>query len=561
MPTIDIKKKDLEKLIGKKLSISRLEDSLSLAKAELKEYDPKTDELKVELTDSNRPDLWSIEGIARQIRNYLSGKPEKYPFFGLKKKPVREIMVSGEMKKVRPYIAACAALGLWMNKDFLIQMIQTQDKLSDIYGRKRKMVSIGIYELDRIVFPVSYRLAEPEEVSFTPLGMDEDMNLKEILDRHPKGMAYGSIVRPFRKYPVLIDSNDQALSFPPIINSREIGEVKTETKNILIEVTGTDLRMVILALDILSVNLYDRGAEIEPVLISYPYQTEFGKKIITPHSMVEPLKVKSEEFVSALGEMMSSKEIKKYLELYGHRVSAGRDSLTIIYPPYREDIMHPVDIIEDVAISKGYGSFRPEMPKQFTVGSLSEIEKLSDYIRDYMVGAGFQEIVSNILGSPEEFIEWMGSDEKLIEIENVMSRSYSVVRNRILPSLLKVEASSSKAFYPHRIFEVGDVGIYDLTENLGSKTGLNLGALISHPEVSFSEIHSYLDLLFYYLGVSYSLEPAEHPIFMPGRCGNIMVEGKSLGLIGEINPYILERWQITMPCSAFEINLDSLLLK
>jgi phenylalanyl-tRNA synthetase beta chain len=561
MPTIDIKKKDLEKLIGTNLTISRLEEYLTLAKAELKEYNSGTDELKVELSDSNRPDLWSVEGIARQIRGHLAEKPASYPFFVARKKPVREIKVSRDIKEVRPYIAAFAALGLCMNEESLVQMIQSQDKLSDIFGRKRRMVSIGIYELDRIAFPVDYRIAEPEEVSFTPLGMDEGMNLKEILERHPKGITYGPVVESFKKYPVLIDSHSQVLSFPPIINSRETGEVKTGTKNILVEVTGTNLRMVLLAINILSVNLYDRGAGIEPVLISYPYQTDFGKKIITPHSMVESLKVGPEDFVRALGERMSSGEIKKYLELYGHRVSAGRDSLTINYPPYREDIMHPVDIIEDVAISKGYGSFSPEMPKQFTVGSLSEIEKLSDHVRDYMVGSGFQEIVSNILGSSEEFIEWMGIDERLIEIENVMSRSYSVVRNRVIPSLLKVEASSSKAFYPHRIFEVGDVGIYDPSENLGSRTGLDLGALISHPEVSFSEIHSYLDMLFFYLGVSYRLEPANHPIFMPGRCGNIMAEGKSLGLIGEINPVILDRWQIAMPCSAFEINLESLLLK
>ncbi|MEK6692565.1 MAG: phenylalanine--tRNA ligase subunit beta [Nitrospirota bacterium] len=560
MPTIDIKKKDLEKLVGKKLTISRLEDSLTLAKAELKEYNTGTDELKVELSDSNRPDLWSVEGIARQIRGHLAGKPASYPFFATKKKPVRKIKVSRDMKEVRPYIAACAALGLRMNEESLVQMIQSQDKLSDIFGRKRRMVSIGIYELDRIVFPVDYRLAEPEEVSFTPLGMDERMNLKEILERHPKGITYGPVVGAFKKYPVLIDSHRQVLSFPPIINSRETGEVKTGTKNILVEVTGTDLRMVLLAINILSVNLYDRGAGIEHVLISYPYSTDLGNKIITPHSMLEPVKISIKEITKTLGEDMPPREIRKHLESYGHKVSIRKDSLFVHYPPYRDDIMHPVDTIEDVAISKGYGSFKPEMPQRSTLGGLSRIELFSDLIRDFMVGSGFQEIVSNVLGSSEELIEWMGVDEKLIEIENIMSRSYSVVRNRILPFLLKVEASSSKAFYPHRIFEIGEVGVYDPSENLGSKTGLNLGSLISHSEVSFSEIHSYLDLLFYYTGFSYRLEPAEHPIFMSGRCGNIIVEGRPLGLIGEISPVILDRWQISMPCSAFEINLDSLIL-
>lgn len=558
MATIDIKRSDLERLIGRKLTRSALEEYLTLAKAELKEFNAETGELKIELSDSNRPDLWSAEGIGRQIRVYLSKRPTSYPFFNQRKKPSREIHVSKEMRHIRPYIAACAALGLRINEDFLVQMIQAQDKLSDIYGRRRRMVSIGIYELGKIFFPVNYRLVEPKSVSFTPLGMDERLNLSEILDRHPKGVTYGSIVRPFDKYPILIDSHDQVLSFPPIINSREIGEVKTGTEDILIEVTGTDLRMVTLAINILSVNLYDRGARIEPILISYPYQTAFGKKFFTPYSMIEPMKVPVMEFSKTLGEKIRPGEIKRYLERYNHKVSISRDSFTVYYPPYRDDIMHPVDIIEDLAISKGYSSFKPEMPRQSTVGGLSKMELFSDLVRDYMVGSGFQEIVSNILGSPEDFKEKMGVNERLIEIENFMSLSYSVLRNHVIPSLLRVEEVSSKAFYPHRIFEIGEIVVYEPAENLGSKTQLNLGALASHPTVSFSEIHSFLDLLFYYLGISYRLEPAEHPIFMPGRCGNIMVEGKSLGLIGEINPEVLDRWKITMPCAAFEVNLDSL---
>src|SRR5512137_1211844 len=173
MPTIDIKKSDLDKLIGKKLSIEALEKHLMLAKAELKEYTAATDDLKVELSDSNRPDLWCAEGVARQIRLALTGKPEEYPFFKPGRKATRIINVAREMKGVRPYIAACTVQGLRMNDDVLAQMIQSQDKLAEIFGRKRSTVSIGIYELDRIMFPVEYRLADPASVSFIPLGMEE----------------------------------------------------------------------------------------------------------------------------------------------------------------------------------------------------------------------------------------------------------------------------------------------------------------------------------------------------------------------------------------------------
>jgi len=559
MPTIDIKKKDLDGLIGKKLTIAVLEKHLMLAKAELKEYNADTDDLKVELSDSNRPDLWCAEGVARQIRMALSGKPEEHPFFKPGRKATRVIKVAKEMQAVRPYIAACTVQGLRMNIDVLAQMIQSQDKLAEIFGRKRSTVSIGIYELEKIMFPVEYRLAGPDEISFTPLGMEEKLTLGQILERHPKGIQYGDIVKPFKKYPVLLDSMRHVLSFPPIINSTEIGEVKTRTSSVLVEVTGTDLRMVNLTLNILAVSLFDRGADIDPVLVEYPYSTEMGKNVTFPRESRSSIKLSLERFSRALGEDVTLADLKKRLASYGHHVQGSKGSVTITYPPYRDDIMHAMDVVEDYAISRGYESFEAVMPQQSTVGGLSRIELLSDTVRGHMVGAGFQEFVSNILCSREEMEDGLAADDKLVEVENVMSLAYSVLRNRVLPSLLNVEAASSKAFYPHRTFEVGEVAVHDRKANMGTRTDLNLAALISHPTANFSEMHSTLDVLLYYLGVEYKLEPAEVPFFLKGRCGKVVVKETVIGVIGEVRPEILEHRQIAMPCAAFEINLNRIL--
>jgi phenylalanyl-tRNA synthetase beta chain len=559
MPTIDIKKKDLDSLIGRKLPVEALEKKQMLAKAELKEYNAETDDLKVELSDSNRPDLWSAEGVARQIRISFSGKPELYPFLKKGKKPVRVIRVAKDMKGVRPFIAACAAVGVRMNDDVLAQMIQSQDKLSEIFGRKRTTVSIGMYELDRIEFPVDYHLAEPSSLSFTPLGMQERLTLAQILERHPKGIAYGGIVKPFPKYPVLTDSRGDVLSFPPIINSIEIGLVKTTTRNILVEVTGTDLRMTALTLTILASNLFDRGATIEPVLVQYPYATEFGTRVTFPVNTSAAMKLPLSRFNAALGEEIALADLKKRLGAYGLTVSGTAKMLSVSCPPYRDDILHPMDLVEDYAISRGYDAFEPVLPRESTVGSLSAIELLSDSARDCMTGAGFQELTSNILCSREELEDVLGPGERLVEVDNVMSLAYSVLRNRALPSLLNVEAASSKAFYPHRIFETGEVSVIDPASNMGTRTNLNLAALIAHPGANFSEMHSTLDILLYYFDVAYRLEPALHPLFLPGRCGKVLAGETELGFIGEVRPEVLERRQITMPCAGFEINLDRIL--
>jgi len=559
VPTIDIKKKDLDALIGRKLSIEALEKHLMLAKAELKEHNAATDDLKVELSDSNRPDLWSAEGVARQIRSMLTGKADEYPFFRPGRKATRVIRVSKDMQKVRPFIAACTAQGLRMNEDVLAQMIQSQDKLAEIFGRKRSTVSIGIYELDKIMFPVDYRLAAPGEISFTPLGMEEKLTLGKILERHPKGIQYGGIVKPFGRYPVLLDSMGHVLSFPPIINSAEIGEVKTSTRHVLVEVTGTDQRMVALTLNIIAVSLYERGAEIDPVLVASPYATEMGKNITFPRDTSSPVAVAVERFSRALGEEVAVADLKKRLVSYGHAVKAMKGKVTVTPPPYRDDILHPIDVIEDYAVSRGYDSFDAVMPRQSTVGGLSPLELLSDTARGHMVGAGFQEIVSNILCSREELADALAPGAGLVEVDNVMSLAYSVLRHSLLPSLLNVEAASSKAFYPHRTFEAGEVAIPDQAENLGSRTDLHLGALLSHPAANFSEMHSTLDVLLYYLGIEYRLEPAEHPLFLAGRCGKVVAFSGELGFIGEVKPEVLERRQITMPCAAFEIDLQKVL--
>ena len=173
-------------------------------------------------------------------------------------------------------MAACTATGYRVTQDGLAQLIQTQEKLAEMFGRKRRTVSIGLYRLAAIEFPVIYDLVKPDEASFTPLGMDTVMTLGEMLLVHPKGLEFGGILAGHDRLPFLCDAKRQALSFPPIINSREVGEVRVGDDALFVEVTGTDLSMVILTLNIFAANLADRGAVIEPIEVRYPYKTALG---------------------------------------------------------------------------------------------------------------------------------------------------------------------------------------------------------------------------------------------------------------------------------------------
>ena len=565
MPTISINRKDFGQLVGRPTDAAEQLDAwLPLVKAELKDQDSDSGEIRLELHDSNRPDLWSCEGIARQIRIKLQGAASPYPFFKPTPRPKRRLQVLQGLERVRPYIAACTAVGYRMTGEGLAQLVQTQEKLADIFGRKRRTVSIGLYRLPQIVFPVTYTLVKPEEVRFTPLGVEEKMSPREILTVHPKGLEYGPILAGHDRLPLLMDEERQVLSLPPIINSREIGEVRVGDRELFVEVTGTDLLMVLLTLNILAVNLADRGATIEAVEVAYPYATELGKTVRTPFNFQKARSIPIKTIEDALGVSLGAERIRQALLAYGYEASATKDrvSISVKIPPYRNDLMHPLDVVEDVAISRGYGEFTPIMPSQFTVGSLSRLEEMSDRVRDMMVGMGFQEIISNIMASRQELIDRMrlaGSDwDRIVEVENVMTQAFSCLRQWITPSLLRVEAASSRAFYPHRLFEVGEVAVPDATEGTGVRTLMVLGALIAHADANFSEAHSCLDLLLFYLDRPYTLEPISHRAFLDGRAGRIVSNGRAVGLIGEMHPEVLEHWQVSMPSVVFELEVDAL---
>lgn len=569
MPTISISKSDLESLVtvpGKPwtVSVDQLEDWLALVKGEVKGYQAETGELRIELQDSNRPDLWCCEGIARQIRIKREGTLKPYSFLFERPRQLKRLLVAPELESIRPYVVACAAKGYQVTEQGLAQLIQTQEKLADIFGRKRKTVSIGLYRLEPIRFPITYEAVNPNDVRFTPLGVETAMTLSEMLAVHPKGVEYGAILAGQPLVPFLRDSAHQPLSFPPIINSREIGEVCIGDDQLFVEVTGTDIAMAVLALNIFAVNLADRGATIEPVAVHYPYDTSLGKRVVTPCMLNRPRSIAIETIERALGQRLEVDTVKEALESYGYQVSAKGKAVSVQLPPYRQDLMHAMDVVEDVAMSLGYGTFLPEMPSQFTVGGLSRLEQISDRVRDLMVGLGFQEIISNILGSPDAYRNAMRLEGtpwgRMVEVANVMSANFSCLRQWILPSLLRVEAASARSFYPHRLFEAGEVAIPDPTHELGSRTESILGALIAHASAHFSELHSCLDSLLYHVGITYTLEPTSHPSFLEGRVGKVVVSGTMLevGLIGELHPEVLERWQIAVPVTAFEINLSRL---
>ena len=563
MPTITIRRKDLTRLVGRALSVDALGDLLPLVKGELKEVGADGDELKVELNDSNRPDWWCVEGIARQLRLHRSpgaGRPLRVRR-SRGRRP--EIRVERPVLPIRPYLGACVARKIPIDAPLLEQLIQTQEKLAEIFGQKRRTLSIGYYRLDPLKFPLTYTAVKPTGAVFVPLGMEQPLTLEAILDEHPKGREYGHLLQGAPLLPYLKDAAGQPLSFPPIVNSREVGEVRVGDRHLLVEVTGTDLRLVILLINLLAQNLADRGATIEPVEVVYPTATPYGRRVAMPRDIATPVTLQREALCAVLGEQLPDREVARALRQAGHRIVAARGGWRVTPPPYRGDLMHPVDLVEDVAMVRGYHRLAPELPTAFTVGGVTARTQDEEQIRHWMIGLGFQEVLTNILGSRSDLADKMGIEEPMVEVDNALSQQFAALRQWLVPSLLRVEAASAHAFYPHRIFEVGEVATVAIAPGgtRRCRTDLHLAALLAAPAAAFSELHSALELLMLEAGLTYRLVPAAHPTFLEGRVGRIVLDQRGAdqlvaGWIGELSPAVLERWKIAMPCVAWELDLS-----
>ena len=554
MPTIDVDYAELQKMLGidLKREPEKIDDVLAFAKAEVKLFDEKTGMMSVEIKDTNRPDIWNIEGLVRTLRGFLGiEKGLKHYSVG---KSAAEVFVDRRLKHIRPYIGCSIVKDLKLTDSIIRGIMQLQDKLDHTYGRNRRRTSIGLYNLDLMKPPLSYTVAKPTEASFVPLGFQKKMNLRQILDEHPKGTEYGPIVRPHAVYPIFLDSEKQILSFPPIINSNDLGKITEETKNILVEVTGTVHETVLNTLKIVTLSLIDRGGKAHSTTVHYE---EDNLIEITPSFETTEMNLEVEYTNKTLDLDLTARQIGELLGKAGYGVKkTAKDSVTVQIPCFRIDIMHPIDIVEDVAIAYGYNNIKPFWRKLPTTGGARPEQAFLDTARELMIGLGFQEILSYNMTNPENLFTKMNmKKQKTIEIANPKVQTLTCLRNWLLPGLMEFFSCNLHIEYPQKIFELGPVTGLDAKAETKTRDVDTLAAAVSHGSASFTEIKSVIDALFMNLGLQWQIKETMHPSFIEGRAGIVTVEKTEVGFIGEVHPQVLQNWSIENPVAGFEIKM------
>ena len=551
MPSIEVSLRDMERLLHRRIFPDEMWKLAATAKCEVDNIDGDT--VKLDAKDTNRPDLWSAEGIAREIRVRHRGLG--LPTYRASK-PTLDVLVDSSVRAVRPYTACSVVVDLHLDQAALSQMIQLQEKVASNFGGGRRDVAIGVYDLGTIRPPIKYTTVDPEGVKFVPLDFKEEMTPREILDKHPKGKEFGHLLASAKRYPMFIDSAGEVMSVPPIINSNFSGKVTEETRKAFIECSGFNLDRLSTALNVVSTALAERGASIGQVRVRYRDRT-----ITTPDFRPKKAKLILSHFRKISDLQVSSAQALGLLRRSGYRVlSRKADKVEVLYPAYRQDIMHERDLIEDMLITYGYDRIQPQRPKLPTVGASSRIERFSSLLERLMIGLGFQQILSYTLTSRSSLFTQMNlGDQPVMEIDNPVSSNWSVFRNWLLPCVVEFLSANTHVDYPQNVFELGDVTIPDSTRETRATDRRKLACATSSAEAGYQDVASVLDATMSNLGFAYDLRPSVHPSFIRGRGADIVMKGDIIGVVGEISPQVLEHWKIEVPVSAFEVDVTRLM--
>ncbi|MFO8016631.1 MAG: phenylalanine--tRNA ligase subunit beta [Candidatus Woesearchaeota archaeon] len=544
MPTITLNKKVFERLVGRKMPAGELKETISYIGTDLEGIEGN--EIHVEVFP-NRPDMLSEQGFARAISSFTGIKKGLRGYKA--KKSGEKVIIDRSVSKVRPYTACAIVKNLDFDDEKIKELVEIQEKLHMTYGRKRKKAAIGIYPYEKIKPPIRFMASPPKEIRFRPLESEKEMDAAQVLRDTSAGREYGGLLEGLDKYPFFIDSKGNILSMPPIINSHTTGKISEDTKEVFIECSGFDFNVLSVCLNIIVTALADMGGEIYSMELEY-----CDTKRRTPDLEPRRIKVNPRYINSLLGLNLKEKDIKDCLERMGYGYSKG----TALVPPYRADVLHQVDIVEDIGIAYGYKNFNEEIPKVATTAREDPFNIFKGRIADLLTGLGMIETSTYNLIDKKTQTKDCGLDVEVVEIIDPVSRDYNSLRFWMIPSLLNVLKNNKHNEFPQRIFEIGSVFKRSDKEESGVSEAARLGVLLCGSKADFTDIMQVADYIMRMLGAEYEVMETQFPPFIEGRAGRIAVNGKKVAYIGETHPAVLERFDIETPVAALELNLTDL---
>ncbi|ADB62485.1 phenylalanyl-tRNA synthetase, beta subunit [Haloterrigena turkmenica DSM 5511] len=569
MPTVDIDPDELRGLTGREeKSDDELKDDLFGLGLE---FEGRTEDGEFELEFApDRLDRLSVEGVARSMRyHYGDSRGVHVPSTN---SADWTIEVDDSVPDERPYVTGAVIRDVDLDDEALESLIQLQEKLHATMGRKRAKGAIGVHDLtmlkgrsatDESEPTIEYVGLEPDADTFVPLDSDREMTPAEVLEDHQTGQTYADLVSEYERYPAIYD--DLGLfSFPPVINGRRT-EVSTDSRDLFVEMTGTDQWTIDKMLNIVCYALAARGATLEDVEVEYP-----DREIVRPDLSTKTKTVAHDRIETILGIGLDPEEVIDLAERSGLEAEREEDDGNLVYdvtiPPYRVDVLHPLDVIDDLGRAYGFNDLEPTYPDVGTVGGRHERSRLERAARTQLVGLGFEDLLNFHMINEEENYERMdvepdadvyGAGEPAT-IKEAYSEDYTMLRTWTMPSLLMVLERNTHRSYPQHLSEIGFTARVDERENTGVGENRHVGAVLASHEAGYEDAKARLQALAENFDVDLETPPTDHPTFIPGRTAAVVIDGEEVGVIGEVHPKVLVEHDLEVPVAAFEFDLEAL---
>lgn len=582
-----------------------------LSKQQLEQYSDAIT-YKIDMP-ANRYDLLCVEGLSRALRIFLGDM--EAPVY-TKTEPILTMTVHTEStNQIRPFVVCAVLRGLAFDEHRYASFIDLQDQLHRNLCRQRTLVAIGTHDLDAVVPPFSYSADAPANIAFVPLTpSDRSFTAAELLDFYETDASakhlkpYVPIIKDSPVYPVIRDAEKTVLSLPPIINGDK-SKITLQTKNVFIECTATDLTKANIVLDTVVTMFSEycsKPFEVESVTVDYVDSA--GASI---NSYVSPtLSTRRERArVDFCNSLIGIQVTAETMQTLCNKVQLGPATLVengqvleVTVPPTRSDILHAVDIAEDIGIAYGYNKIVKRVPTTATVGGEQPLNILTDLLRDEVGRAGYIEVLTHGLCSLHDNFTALGRPiTAAVSLSNPANVEYQVVRTTLLPGLLKTLQHNKSASFTggFKLFEISDVVLVDdahvvAQTIVGARNARRVCAVYAGPTSGFEVIHGLVDRIMtltevgpdaayvahsaksdeekfriaregwtYTIAALPDTDPSAQTYF-PGRAASILLtapgqESKNIGTFGILHPTVLSHFDIQYPSSSVELDLEALL--
>ena len=541
MPVVELSYMRLQKLVGK-VTKKQISDSLPFLGLDIESENKYL--IRIEYSP-NRPDYSTDFGIALGLQGLLRIKTGSIKL-NIKKSKKYSISVKSEVSKVRPFVTGIVAKNGKIDDKTIKQFMTLQEDLHFGIGRKRKKSSIGIHDLDKITFPLVYKTTN-RNFKFIPLNSKKELSISEILKNTDVGKDYSSILENSSQVPLILDAKQNTVSFPPIINAA-LTSVTTKTKNLFVEVTGINKEDAEDMLSVVATILQSAGFTLESVQIS-------GAKNSSPKLEQKKMSVSPFLINQTLGLNLNNSKIISSLKKSRLDASTKGKNIICTIPAYRFDIFGPMDLVEEVALGYGIQNLEPTLSPSQTLGQKHPSSISLQSLSSIMTGLGYMEALNSSLTSKRILYDNTKRDSsKILSVLDSKSLEHTILRDSLLPGLIDNLAKNIHESYPQQLFEIGT--IFNKTSSVTEET--HLCAISSHKDVNFSEIKSVLQSVTQSIfGKICETKTTTYPTFEKGHVANITVNGKIIGIIGEISKSTKDNFKLRESIVSFEVKLPS----